>query len=544
MTTTKVRSQAKARRATASLLIAVATVALVLLPARPAAAAVNTFADLQAAVTTAASTSGGATVTLGASVSAGAGQRLNVPIGQPVTLDLNGFALTITDPIQTQAAIHARIGASLTVTDSIGSGTITATTIGNGFGAAIGGDVGENGGAITVDSGTVNATAVQGAGIGGGYGGMTNPGGIGATVTINGGTVDAKSLDGGAGIGGGSGVSGGNGGVLTITGGNVTAQASNAAPRPVVGAGIGGGSGLGGGGGDGGTITISGGTVVARSSIGTGIGGGYGSPGGPGGTINLNGGNVTATSTSGQGAGIGGGLSATLPGQLILDGASTGLPAVSGGAGTAAPAAPAAPRSPLTPGLEYTANVGTGSFGIGFSWDVTVDTADGNPITTIRVAHGHTLTLPANPRPGRLRFRRLDLRPAIRSHHDAHRPVAPHRAVDTHPGSHSNRQLGRPLQHPPTIPRSPRRASTLSAARTRHRPGRGRGAALPRETSPPLSVDVHVLRLRCDPRADPGRGAPSLSFSCRRRYLGNSALSERRRWNAPDTNITALGRPR
>jgi len=173
--------------------------------ASDSSATVSTFAALQDAVTAAAATSGGGTVILGANVIAGANQRLDVPVGQPVTLDLNGFNLTVTDPAQTQAAIHLRIGASLTINDPDGPGTVTAATVGNGFAAAIGGDVGENGGAVTINSGSVNATAIQGAGIGGGYGRLAKPGGTGATVTVNGGVVNATSMGGGAGIGGGSG---------------------------------------------------------------------------------------------------------------------------------------------------------------------------------------------------------------------------------------------------------------------------------------------------------------------------------------------------
>jgi hypothetical protein len=355
---------------TPSISAAAAATSTDLAPASPAAdAPVGTFAALQAAVTAATTTSDGGVVTLGASVTADSGQRLDVPIGQPVTLDLNGFSLTITDPVQTQAAIHVRIGASLTITDPSSTGTVTAATTENGFGAAIGGDVGENGGAVIINSGSVNATAIHGAGIGGGYGGLAKPGGTGATVTVNGGVVNATSTGGGAGIGGGSGAAGGEGGVVTITGGMVTAKANNIAPEPIVGAGIGGGGSNGAGGGGGGTITVSGGTVVAQSNIGTGIGGGSGAPGGPGGRINLFGGTIVASSTSRDGAGIGGGVGTSMPGQLTLDGASTGLPVADGGAGTGAPAAPAGPRSPLTPALEYNATVSTGNFEIEFSWD-------------------------------------------------------------------------------------------------------------------------------------------------------------------------------
>ncbi len=362
----------------------------VTLPATPASAAssVTTFAELQAAVTAAAPAGG--TVVLGANITAGAGERLDVPIGQPVVLDLAGFTLTIGDPIQTNAAIHLIINSTLEVTDSVGTGILVAGTREDGWGAGIGGDLAENGGVLIVQSGTVMATSYLGAGIGGGYGGESTNGGIGATVTVNGGSVTATGLSGGAGIGGGSGAGGGAGGVVHITGGSVSASANH--DEGVVGAGIGGGGG--GLGGDGGTLTVSGGVVDVTSGVGTAIGGGNG---GAGATVSLYGGELTATSTDQFGAGIGAGPGSTNTGTLTLDGASTGLPAVNGGSGTSAPAAGATPRSPLTSGLEYTATVGTGSFHIQFLWDVTVDTAGGSRVDTIRVPHGQPLTLPADP---------------------------------------------------------------------------------------------------------------------------------------------------
>ena len=84
---------------------------------------------------------------------------------------------------------------------------------------------------------------------------------ISGTITINGGTVNASAESGAAGIGGGS---EGSGGTITINGGTVNASAKTS------------GSGIGGGQhGNGGTITINGGTVNASSGFGAGIGRGY-----------------------------------------------------------------------------------------------------------------------------------------------------------------------------------------------------------------------------------------------------------------------------
>ncbi|GHV47228.1 hypothetical protein FACS1894181_00250 [Bacteroidia bacterium] len=160
-------------------------------------------------------------------------------------------------------------------TITINGGTVTATSIN---GAGIGGGFNGDGGTIAINGGTVTAKSSSGAGIGGGDGGS------GGTITINGGTVEATGKEGGAGIGSGT---YGSGGDITISGGTVKATGD-------YGAGIGGG---------GGTIAINGGTVTANGGYGAGIGGGFN---GDGGTIAINGGTVTATGSYG-GAGIGGG---------------------------------------------------------------------------------------------------------------------------------------------------------------------------------------------------------------------------------------------
>lgn len=207
----------------------------------------------------------GGTVTLCQTITADPGEHLTIGT-TPVTLDLNGFDLTVTDPGTFNAAIAVTSGHTLTITDtSTGTpGTLTAT---GGFNAAgIGGGNEADGGAVTINGGTVAATGgYDGAGIGGG-----NKAGGGA-VTISGGTVTATGGDGGAGIGGGW--NGGDGGAVTITDGTVTATSGGD-----------GAAGIGGGWlGDGGAVTIDGGTVTATdggdnsSAIGGGFTGAFGS---------------------------------------------------------------------------------------------------------------------------------------------------------------------------------------------------------------------------------------------------------------------------
>lgn len=216
---------------------------LALLVAAPASAAtvgVTNWTDLKAAFLV-----DGDTVRLDSDIIASAGQNLVVQAGENITLDLNGFALTIDTPGSNNAAISVPPTSSLTINDTSG-GTLTAT--GGFYGAGIGGGIG----------------------IGGG------------TVTITGGTVTAGSGEGGAGIGGGF---NGDGGTLTVTGGTVIANGGNGGnggPGTYNAAGIGGGNG-----GDGGTTTINGGTLTATGGYNAaGIGGG---DGGSAGVLQVNG---------------------------------------------------------------------------------------------------------------------------------------------------------------------------------------------------------------------------------------------------------------
>lgn len=156
-------------------------------------------------------------------------------------------------------------------------GTLTATN--TEMSAAIGGGNSATG-TITINGGTINAHATNGAGIGGGV--AYN----GGTITINGGIIDAGSRNAAA-IGGGASTSeaGGDGGKITINGGTITASGGNKS------AGIGGSSNSGA---TGGIIAINGGIVHAEGGM-DGDGIGKGKFGGAG-TFTVSGGAVIYTS--------------------------------------------------------------------------------------------------------------------------------------------------------------------------------------------------------------------------------------------------------
>jgi len=188
--------------------------------------------------------------------------------------------------------------ASLTIDSATHPGTsigsLTISTTNNQY-AAIGGgsgpDMFQECGNITINGGTINATSVEGAAIGGGpeYG-------SGGIITIQGGAVVNATTTNGAAIGGGA--RQGNGGTITIQGNAVV----NAYTQR--GAGIGGGADAGAGG----NITIGGNAVVNTfSSFGAGIGGG-GNIGGAGGNITITGNAVVTAAGGSNAAGIGGGV--------------------------------------------------------------------------------------------------------------------------------------------------------------------------------------------------------------------------------------------
>ena len=183
-----------------------------------------------------------------------------VPAGDPITI---GTRVSVSGQVHLilvdgcNLTVNGGIGVSSSYSLTIygqdeGSGKLTAKATDNND-AGIGGSGGPNG-PIVINGGTVEASVYNnnsnGAGIGGGGHGE------GRNITINGGTVTATAQAWGSGIGGAAYSKGRN---ITINGGTVTA---NGGQR---GAGIGGGgAGIGGGNnGSGKNITITGGTVTA-----------------------------------------------------------------------------------------------------------------------------------------------------------------------------------------------------------------------------------------------------------------------------------------
>ncbi len=160
--------------------------------------------------------------------------QLSVTPGFPVILDLNGHNLSISTSGFSQSAINVPPGATFTVTDSLGSGKVTAaSTHGTGGGAGIGGNGFQGSGEITISGGSVEAHGgASSAGIGGGAASMNG------TITVSGGSVTAVGGAGGAGIGSGLTSPGGvsqRSGPIQITGGTINATGG------LLGAGIGGG---------------------------------------------------------------------------------------------------------------------------------------------------------------------------------------------------------------------------------------------------------------------------------------------------------------
>ncbi len=210
-----------------------------------------------------------------------------------ITIELDGEnSLTAGDG---HAGLEKKNSGTLTIKDISGQrGKLEA--IGGSLGAGIGGGketdtYNGNGEDIIIEGGTITATGVYGAGIGGGNGGD------GKNITIKDGTVIANGGSLSAGIGGGN---TGNGESITIEGGEVTANGGES------GAGIGGGQG-----GDGKSITIEDGTITAiGGQYGAGIGGGNCTNGvtgrGRSESITIIGGSVIAYGGL-NGAGIGGG---------------------------------------------------------------------------------------------------------------------------------------------------------------------------------------------------------------------------------------------
>ncbi|WP_147918040.1 Ig-like domain repeat protein [Ruania zhangjianzhongii] len=284
----------------------------------------------------------GSTVTLCGDLTVVPGDNeLRVPGGRSVTLDLAGHDLTATGRWQ-RTALAVGADATLTIDDTVGGGTLTATagasqagielgprpehatlivnggtiiasaTDEYGNGAGIGGSGGDNGGTVIINDGVVHATGTGHAPGIGGSGGNSRVGNDPQPVTINGGEVHAT---GGTGIGGGLDTGSGE---ITINGGEVHATGTS-------GPGLGGGQGWN----TATDVTINGGEVYATAGGGAAAIGSNGSSPGP--TIAITGGTVDAT-TSGTGAAIGSGQYSRSTPTIEISGAAH-VSATASGAG-------------------------------------------------------------------------------------------------------------------------------------------------------------------------------------------------------------------
>lgn len=247
-----------------------------------------------------------------------------------------------------EKGIHVTGGNSLTIYgQEAGDGRIYATAIEEQ--AAIGGNIDEPGGILTINGGTIDVKGgVDAAGIGGGFG-SNGPGGY---ITINNGNVYAKGGSQAAGIGGGAHAGGTenaekiiiNGGMIEATGGGYGAGIGGGRNQNggcieinggcITATGINGGAGIGSGAGRNGdnVITISGGKIYANGSFfnnrsSAGIGGGDLSAGG---SITISGAEVHATggegSPDGDGIGNGSGYEGADADVIITD--ETGCPLI------------------------------------------------------------------------------------------------------------------------------------------------------------------------------------------------------------------------
>ncbi len=273
----------------------------------------------------------------------------NVEIGERVEVS-GAVNLVLCDGVTLTAekGIHVTGGNSLTIYgQEAGDGRIYATAIEEQ--AAIGGNIDEPGGILTINGGTIDVKGgVDAAGIGGGFGSN----GTGGYITINNGNVYAKGGSQAAGIGGGAHAGGTenaekiiiNGGMIEATGGGYGAGIGGGRNQNggcieinggcITATGINGGAGIGSGAGRNGdnVITISGGKIYANGSFfnnrsSAGIGGGDLSAGG---SITISGAEVHATggegSPDGDGIGNGSGYDGADADVVITD--ETGCPLI------------------------------------------------------------------------------------------------------------------------------------------------------------------------------------------------------------------------
>lgn len=273
----------------------------------------------------------------------------NVEIGERVEVS-GAVNLVLCDGVTLTAekGIHVTGENSLTIYgQEAGDGRIYATAIEEQ--AAIGGNIDEPGGILTINGGTIDVKGgVDAAGIGGGFGSN----GTGGYITINNGNVYAKGGSQAAGIGGGAHAGGTenaekiiiNGGMIEATGGGYGAGIGGGRNQNggcieinggcITATGINGGAGIGSGAGRNGdnVITISGGKIYANGSFfnnrsSAGIGGGDLSAGG---SITISGAEVHATggegAPAGDGIGNGGGYKGADADVIITD--ETGCPLI------------------------------------------------------------------------------------------------------------------------------------------------------------------------------------------------------------------------
>ncbi|MCK9485547.1 MAG: hypothetical protein M0R73_02430 [Dehalococcoidia bacterium] len=228
------------------------------------------------------------------------------------TLDLAGWELAVQH-------IDLRVGATLTVRDTVGGGrlTVNASDLPGRPGIRTSeGTLIIDGVSVFVTGGGGGATGGAGAGIGGNGGGAGGiaPGGSDGAAAAPG----ADGGDGGNGNPGGAGGNGGSGGTVIIRAGSeVTATGGTGDLGSGDAAGIGGGGGAtgapgtnGGNGGNGGNgadgaAGASGGSGGDGGNGGNGASGAHGGPGGNGGTIQIEG-NAIVTAYGGIGGGQGG----------------------------------------------------------------------------------------------------------------------------------------------------------------------------------------------------------------------------------------------
>lgn len=273
----------------------------------------------------------------------------NVEIGERVEVS-GAVNLVLCDGVTLTAekGIHVTGGNSLTIYgQEAGDGRIYATAIEEQ--AAIGGNIDEPSGILTINGGTIDVKGgVDAAGIGGGFGSN----GTGGYITINNGNVYAKGGSQAAGIGGGAHAGGTenaekiiiNGGMIEATGGGYGAGIGGGRNQNggcieinggcITATGINGGAGIGSGAGRNGdnVITISGGKIYANGSFfnnrsSAGIGGGDLSAGG---SITISGAEVHATGGEGlpasDGIGNGSGYEGADADVIITD--ETGCPLI------------------------------------------------------------------------------------------------------------------------------------------------------------------------------------------------------------------------